>query len=318
MKVFDTQRRNKMDQIEKLDKDLEEAKATGEDSMAADPVTPAGGSNTKRKQDKTAGEKSMKQGSSDEKTPMGPNDTGMKEGIEVLFDGEDLSEDFRQKTTALFEAAVFERVESHKKELEEKFQQDLEEQAAVISDELVEKVDSYLDYVVSEWLEDNKVQVESNFKVEVAESLFNGIVNVMSEHNLNIDEDALDAVAEAEQAKAEMTEKYNDAVAKLIEANATIEEGKKAAVFEEIAEGLADTQVERLRVLAEGVSFNDMDDYTKKLNVIKESYFQQEQVKSEDLSDQLLEESNEEQEEVKPQLDGEMAAYVNALARTLN
>lgn len=308
-----------MTQIDKLDKDLEEAKATGEDSMAADATTPAGGSNTKRKADKSvAADKPHKQGSSDEKTPMGPNDTGMKEGIEVLFDGEDLSEDFRQKTTALFEAAVFERVESHKKELEEKFENDLEEQAGIITNELVEKVDSYLDYVVSEWLEDNKVQIESNFKVEVAESLFNGIVNVMSEHNLNVDEDVKDVVAEAEQAKAEMTEKYNEAVAKLIEANAIIEEGKKAAAFEEISEGLADTQVERLRALAEGVSFNDIEDYSKKLNIIKESYFQQEQVKSEDLSDQLLEESNEETEEVKPKLDGEMASYVNALARTLN
>jgi hypothetical protein len=305
------------DQIEKLDADLEEAKATGENSVAADAVTPAGGSSVKRKADKaTASEKPHKQGSSDTKTPMGSNDVGMKEGIEALFDGEELSEDFKEKTVTIFEAAINERVEAHKAELEEKFDADLQEQTEIIVSELVEKVDSYLDYVVSEWIEENEVQIESNFKVEVAESLMDSIVGLVKEHNIAMDEETLDVVKAAEENTAEITEKYNAAVAELIEAKKQIEESQRTAAFVVASEGLADTQVEKLRVLAEGVSFNDVDDFQRKLEIIKESYFKAEPVeKGEDLSEQLLEEGVEED---KPEatLDPTMSQYVNALMRT--
>lgn len=306
------------DDIKNLDADLEEAKATGEDSMSADAVTGAGGTVKKRKADKAvAAEKPHMQGSSNEKTPMGTNDTGMKEGIEVLFDGEDLSEEFKEKTAAIFEAAVHERVESHKAVLEEQFAADLEEQTQIIADELVEKVDSYLDYVVAEWVSNNEVQIESNLKVEVAESLLGNIVDLVKEHNLDMDDEAIDAVKVAEEKAEEMAEKYNEAVAELIEAKKQIEEGTRTATFEDVAEGLADTQVEKLRVLSEGVSFVDADDYAKKLHIIKENYFKPEPVATgDDLSDQLLEESNEEEEPKAPSMDPQIEAYVNALART--
>ena len=305
------------DQIEKLDVDLDEAKATGEDSMSADAVTPAGGSNTKRKADKAgAAEKPHKQGSSDEKTPMGPNDTGMKEGIEVLFDGEDLSEEFKEKTAAIFEAALHERVEAHKAALEEQFAVDLEEQTAAIADELIEKVDSYLDYVVNEWVKDNEVQIESNLKVEVAESLLGNLVTLVKEHNLQMDEETVDAVKAAEAKAAEISEKYNDVVSELIEAKKVIEAKEREAAFEEVAEGLADTQIEKLRVLSEGVSYKDSEDYTKKLSVIKESYFKAEPAAAgDDLSEQLLEEDVEAEAPKKAELDPAMAAYASALSR---
>jgi hypothetical protein len=304
--------------IENLDAELEEAKATGEDSMAADATTPAGGSNTKRKADKNvAAEKPHKQGSSDEKTPMGPNNVGMKEGIEVLFDGEELSEAFKEKTTAIFEAAVHERVEAHKAQLEEKFDADLQEQTQIIIDELVEKVDSYLDYVVSEWVKDNEVAIESNIKVEVAESLLGGVVNLVKEHNLEMTDEAVDAVKIAEQRAEEMSEKYNEVVAELIEAKKEMAENARKQVFETVSEGLADTQVEKLRVLSEGLSFVDADDYSRKLSVIKESYFKVESVEAgEDLAETLLEEVEESEEAKAPAIDPQIAAYVNALART--
>ena len=304
--------------IENLDAELDEAKATGEDSMAADATTPAGGTNTKRKADKSvAAEKSHKQGSSDEKTPMGTNDVGMKEGIEVLFDGEELSEAFKEKTTAIFEAAIHQRVEAVKADLEEAFDTKLEENVQVVVDELIEKVDSYLDYVVSEWVKENEVQIESNIKVEVAESLLGSVVNLVKEHNLEMSEEVVDSVKIAEQRAEEATQKYNEAVAELIEAKAQISENARSIAFGTVSEGLADTQVEKLRVLSEGLSFVDADDYTRKLSVIKESYFETKVVDAgDDLAETLLEEVDETEEALAPALDPQIAAYVNALART--
>lgn len=306
------------DQIEKLDADLEEAKATGENSESADAVTPAGGSNTKRKADKGgAPEAPIKQGSSDVKTPQGSNDTGMKEGIEVLFDGEDLSEDFKAKTTAIFEAALHERVEAEKAQLAEQFAADLEEQTAIIADELVEKVDSYLDYVINEWVKENEVQIESNLKVEVAESLLGNLVSLVKEHNLEMGEETVDAVQMAEAKADEISEKYNNVVAELIEAKKIIEAKERETAFEEVAEGLADTQIEKLRVLSEGVTYNNSQDYMKKLSVIKESYFKEVPAAAgDDLSDQLLEEDVDAEAESKVvSLDPQMATYAAALSR---
>lgn len=307
------------DQIENVDHDLEEAKATGEDSMAADATTPAGGAAKKRPADKSvAAEKPHKQGSSDEKTPMGTNNVGMKEGIDALFDGEELSEEFKEKTVTIFEAAINERVEMYKAQLEEKFDADLQEQTDIVVSELVEKVDSYLDYVVSEWVEANEVSIESNFKVEVAESLMDSIVGLVKEHNIVMDEETVDVVKAAEDAQAEITEKYNSVVEELIEARKQIEASHRNAAFAVACEGLADTQVEKLKVLAEGVTFNDSDDFTRKLGIIKESYFKDEPAKGEDLTEQLLEEHVEDDEKVVVQLDPTMNMYVSALQRTSN
>lgn len=308
------------DQIKNEDHDLEEAKATGEDSMSADATTGAGGTVKKRKADKSvAAEKPHMQGSSNEKTPMGPNNVGMKEGIDALFDGEELSEEFKEKTVTIFEAAINERVEQHKAELAEKFDADLQEQTEIVVSELVEKVDSYLDYVVAEWIEENEVTIESNFKVEVAESLMDNLVGLVKDHNFQMDEETLDAVQVAEQATAEMTEKYNAAVEELIETKKAIEESQRSSAFVLASEGLADTQVEKLRVLAEGLSFNDADDYKNKLDIIKESYFKTESVeKGEDLSEQMLQEGVEEDEVAAAPIDPQMSVYVDALKRTSN
>lgn len=306
------------DQIENVDHDLEEAKATGENSVAADATTPAGGAPKKRPADKAAAaEKPHKQGSSDEKTPMGTNNVGMKEGIDALFDGEELSEEFKEKTVTIFEAAINERVEAHKAQLEEKFEADLQEQTEIVVSELVEKVDSYLDYVVSEWIEENQVTIESNFKVEVAESLMDSIVGLVKEHNIAMDEETIDVVKAAEEAQAEITEKYNVVVEELMEAKKQIEDSQRDAAFTVACEGLADTQVEKLRVLAEGVTFTGSDEFSRKLNIIKESYFKEEPAKGEDLTEQLLEEHVED-EKVEVALDPTMNMYVSALQRTSN
>ena len=259
-------------EVENLDIDLEEAKATGEDSESTDATSPEGGNPKKRKGDKAGGEKADNV-EDDVKTPQGSNDAGLKEAIEGLFEGTELTEDFKVKTVAVFEAAVHEKVLAETAVLEEKFENDLQEQVDIAVEDLVEKVDSYLDYVVESWVESNKVEIESNFKVETAQSLLDNIKGLVSEHNLEIDDAQVDAIAEMETKVEESTTKYNEVVEEMIAVKEAKQQLELSIAFNEVSEGLTDTQSEKLKVLSEGVSFESVDEFTKKVSAIKENYF---------------------------------------------
>ena len=305
-----------MSELEKdlkdLDLDLEEAKATGVDANSADAVTPEGGNDKKRKADKKGSEGADK---SDVKTPEGTNDAGMHESIERLFDGSELSEDFKTSAVAIFEAAVHEKVLAETATLEEKFESDLQEQVEKSVEEIVEKVDQYLDYVIENWMEDNQVAVESNIKVEVAESILESVKGLVSEHNLEIDQETIDHNAELEVALEESKVKYNELVEEMMEIKEAKKEADLEAAFRTVSEELTDTQAEKLRVLSEGISFESTDDYSKKLEAIKDNYFVESApapVAEEEASDLLQEETAE---EVQPAIDPTMASYAESLNR---
>tara|TARA_R110000772_G_scaffold68992_5_gene152685 strand:- start:429 stop:1349 length:921 start_codon:yes stop_codon:yes gene_type:complete len=300
---------------EELEKnlDLDEAKATGEDSVAADAVTPAGGAVKKRKGDvKKSADPKADNIEDDVKTPQGSNDTGLKEAVERLFEGTDLSEDFKTQTVAIFEAAVQEKVLAERTTLEEKFESDLQEQVNASVDELVEKVDQYLDYVVESWMEDNKVSVESNIKVEVAESLLTSIKGLVIEHNMEISDEQVDVVADLEAKLEESATKYNDIVEQMIEVREAKEQADLAIAFKTISEDLTDTQAEKLRVLSEGVSYESVEEYSTKVEAIKANYFVESAPVQEDETDLLQEETAE---EAKPAIDPSMARYAESLGR---
>ena len=307
-----------MSELEKgvdLDLDLEEAKATGEDSESADAVTPEGGNEKKRKQDKKAKGEVADNVEDDVKTPQGTNDAGLKEAVERLFEGTDLSEDFKSSAVAVFEAAVHEKVLAETATLEEKFESDLQEQVEKSVEEIVEKVDQYLDYVIENWMDDNQVAVESNIKVEVAESVLESVKGLVSEHNLEIDQETVDHNAELEVALEESKVKYNE----LVEEMMAIKEAKSKAdlevAFKNVSEELTDTQAEKLRVLSEGISFESTEDYSKKLEAIKDNYFVESApapVAEEESNDLLQEETAE---EVQPALDPSIASYAESLNR---
>lgn len=302
-------------EVEVLDTDLEEAKATGEDSEAADAVTPEGGNPKKRKGDKTGGEKADN-AEKNVKTPQGSNDEGLKEAIEGLFEGQDLTEDFKVKTVAVFEAAVHEKVLAETAVLEEKFENDLQEQVDIAVEDLVEKVDSYLDYVVESWVESNKVEIESNFKVETAQSLLDNIKGLVAEHNLEIDETQVDAIAEMEQKVEESTTKYNEVVEEMIAVKEAKQQLELSIAFNEVSEGLTDTQSEKLKVLSEGVSFESVDEFTKKVSAIKENYFAESTTAPEDETEFLEEEAVEDGKQAQTEIaDPMVSAYADALGR---
>lgn len=304
---------------EEQENKLDEAKATGEDSVAADAVTPAGGEVKKRKADvKKKVDPKADEVEDDVKTPQGSHDVGMSEQTDApafnsIFDGEDLSEEFMTKAQAVFEAAVHEKVLAKKTTLEEQYQTDLEEAKEQFTDELVEKVDGYLDYVVEKWMQENEVEIESSIKVEVAESLLDSLKGLVEDHNLQVTDEQVNAVAELESRLEEQEKRYNETVESLVALKEEKDSLEREITLAEISEGLTDTQADKLSTLVEGISFEDLDDYKSKVEAIKESYFT-ESVASENDDTEYLEEETEESGGVKS-LDENVTRYAEALKR---
>ncbi len=292
-----------------MDNELDEAKATGEASIAADATVAAGGAVKKRKGDlfKAPG---APQTGTPVTTPEGTNNAGLHEMIASLFDGTDLSEDFKLKTTTIFEAAIHERVESVRAELEEEFEAALEEQVGEVVEELTDKLDSYLDYVIENWMTENEVALETGYKVQVAESILNGLKALVEGHDLEVEENELEAIAAMEEQVAETEAKYNELFEALLAERAEKEELQKSVAFAAISEGMVATDVARFQTLAEGVSYESVEDFAAKLETIKESYFTESVARGEDQAEVL----EEEVDEVKaPAVNPAVAAYVASL-----
>lgn len=291
-----------------LETDLDEAKATGENSVAADPVTGAGGAVKKRKGDLFKAPGPVQAGTP-VVTPQGTNNAGLHEVLSSVF-GEEISEDFKNKAETLWEAAMHERVEAIRAELSEEFDTKLTEEVEAAVEEITEKLDAYLDYVVENWMEENTVAIETGYKVNVAESILAGIKALVEDHNLDIQEEELNAVAAMESELEESNNKYNEVVEELLalrEQKATLE---REVAFNGLSEGMVATDAARFKTLSEGVSFEGINDYKKKLETIKESYFAESVARAEDQAE-FLEEAVEDVQKVA--MSPSVAAYVESL-----
>jgi hypothetical protein len=236
-------------------------------------------------------------------------------GIAGLFEGLDLSEDFKAKAELVFEAAVNEAASAKAMEIAESIEVDLKEQFETALneslEEIVENLDSYLDYVVKEWMEENKVAVESGIKVEMAESFMAGLKELFYEHNVQIDEETIDVVAELEEEVAAAKEAANRAINESIAINEELQALRAEKVFSTMTEGLSQTQVERFRVLSEKLDASDLDTYKEDLATIKESFFKKkvEVTIAEDLDEAAGELIVEETAPVKKSGDAAIDAY---------
>ena len=243
----------------------------------------------------------------------------VEESIASMFEGVDLSEEFKSKVSLVFETAVREatkaKVEEATSALEEQFQTQLEESVSQAIDEIVENLDSYLDYVVKEWMEENEVAIESGVKVEMAESLMDGLRDLFSEHNINIDEETVDVVAGLEEQVSELTNQANEAINENIELTKQIASLKAEIVFEEVSEGLTVSQKEKLKSLSEKLDFDDLDSYATDLNTLRESFFKSKKT-------QVINENAEEDEIVTEEtaVKKPVSQYstVNAIVEALN
>ena len=240
----------------------------------------------------------------------------VKEDIDALVDGEQLSEEFKSKASTIFEAAVHQKVMEvatvKVDELEKEFQADLQEEIISFRDELTEKVDGYLNYVVEEWMKENELALESSLRSEITEEFMSGLKNLFTEHYIDVPDEKVDIVEGLYDKVEELEGQLNTQIEENVKTKDELNEYRKNKILEEVSSDLADTQSEKLKSLVEGVSF-DEEDFESKVKTIKESYFPN-QVKQDENIEQKDVVSEDSPQET-PKMNNIMEAYSQAIAR---
>ena len=195
------------------------------------------------------------------------------EDVDALVAGEELSEEFRVKAKTIFEAVVTQRVNEETKTLQEAFESALTEEVEKVKTELAEKVDDYISYAAKQWLEENSLAVEHGIRVEMAEAFTEGLKKLFVEQNFTVPEEKFNLLDGMAEELNDMETKLNEQIDTNVSLNKRIGEFVKMEIVNECATGLAETQKEKLASLAEGVEFETEEDYRKKVETIKESYF---------------------------------------------
>ena len=245
-------------------------------------------------------------------------DVDVKDDVKALFGEEDLSEEFKEKAATIFETAVVTKINEHIEKYKSTINESFAEDTQAIKDELSEKMDTYLDYVVEQWAKDNELAIEQGLKAELTEDFMSGLKNLFEDHYIDIPEAKVDVVEELAAKNEELQTQLNAEMEKNMEAKKAIEENDQQKIIDQVTEGLAETQKEKFQTLAEGVEFKDKESFQKKLSIIKESYFSVDNDK--EVADLVGETDEPLDEEAKPEgssLDPKMAGYAAAISRSL-
>ena len=197
----------------------------------------------------------------------------IEEDVNALLGGEELSEEFKEKAKTIFEAAINSKVAEIKEGLEAQYQEKLAEEIEAAKESLAERVDSYLEYVADEWFEENALAVEAGLKTEMTESFLEGMKGLFEEHYVSIPEDKYDVLESMVEKLDDMETKLNEQIEKNISLNSRLAESVADGILDQVSEGLAQTQKEKLASLSESVEFESEDQYREKLETLKESYF---------------------------------------------
>ena len=222
-----------------------------------------------------------------------------------------LSDEFKGKAETIFEAAIKSKLSEEIDRLEEKYNEELAEEVASTKADLVEKVDTYLNYVVEQWMEDNQVAIQTGLRTEIAEKFMTSLKDLFTESYIEVPESKVDLVDELAAEVEELEAASNEAISKQMEMQEELEELKRGKVIAEASEGLAATQVEKLKKLAEDVDFESEETFAEKVNTIKESYFTKKTTESAD-----IEEAVEEGDAVVEATSDVMAQYLSAIQKT--
>jgi hypothetical protein len=240
----------------------------------------------------------------------------VKEDIEAIVNGEDLSEDFKTKASTIFEAAVsakvLSEVNSRIDELETNYKKEITEAKEEHLSAVTEKVDGYLNYVTEEWMKENELAVEKGIRSELVEDFMTGLKNLFTEHYIDIPEEKVDLVDDLFEKVEELEQKLDESINTSVDIKKELADYKKAETLREVSEDLADTEKEKLGKLADGIDFEDKSQYSEKLEVIKENYFPKQQ--SETITEEL-ENTEEEQNISESTTDPIMSKYASALTR---
>jgi len=207
------------------------------------------------------------------------NETGdeeefsIEEDVNALFAGEELSEEFQDKARTIFETAIKSKVAEIKEQIQTQYEEQLIEEVVAIKEELVERVDSYLEYVADEWINENALAVENGLKTEMTESFLQGMKGLFEDHYVTIPEDRYDVLESMVDKLDEMESKLNEQIDRNVALNRRLAESVADVIFAEVSEGLALTQKEKLASLAENVEFDSEETYREKLVTLRNSYF---------------------------------------------
>jgi hypothetical protein len=234
----------------------------------------------------------------------------IEEDVNALLEGEELSEEFQEKARTIFEAALRSKVSQIQEAIEEQYAVALAEEVAEIKSELSERVDAYLEYVAGEWMEENALVIENGLKTEMTESFLQGMKGLFEEHYVSIPEDKYDVLESMVEKLDEMETKLNEQIEKNVSLNKRLAESVADGIFEQVAEGLADTQKDKLASLAESVEFESEEEYREKLETLKEAYFPSKGVSPNARTESLSEGVDSSPESIS----GSMATYLKTLS----
>ena len=230
--------------------------------------------------------------------------------LDALIESEaTLSEEFKAKTAVIFEAAIKSKLSEEIDRLEENYKTELEEEVSATKADMVEKVDSYLNYVVENWMEENKLAVETGLRTEISEKFMNSLKDLFTESYIDVPESKVDLVDELAAEVEELEEALNNSMAKAIETAEELEEMKRHEVIREASKDLAETQVEKLAKLVGDITFEDEDTFAEKVKTVKESYFKKESVES------VIEDAVEDDDGNIVEATGTMEQYLTAIRK---
>ena len=240
----------------------------------------------------------------------------VSQDVEALLNGEELSEEFKQKATTIFETVVVSRVKSEvakfKKELEESNAKSIDE----AKESLVEKVDGYLSYVVEQWISENEIALESGMKSEILDGFINGMKNLFAEHYVDVPEERFDLLGDAQEKVEELEKKLNEQLEANVELNKSVKEMEKAEVLSKASDGMAETDKEKFAGLTEDLSFEDKTSFEKKVDTIRQSYFASKPSKKNVETVVTDEPVQLEEETKKVSSDPKISAYADMLDRS--
>jgi len=238
----------------------------------------------------------------------------IKSDIDALVGDADLSEEFKTKAATIFEAAITSKVKAEQERLQSEYDTKFEEEISKSKSELTEKVDSYLNYVVQEWMNENKLALERGIKGEIAEDFIGGLKKLFEDHYIDVPDEKYDVLEDQASKIEEIEKKLNEEIEKNVEMNKVNGSYKRQEIIDENSKDLADTAKEKFDSLVEGVEYSSEEDFAKKVETIKESYFGQKAEKSADSVD--IDDVAVGDETSNEDLSNAMAAYTNAISKT--
>ena len=281
----------------------------------------------KKKKDEMAKMNAMKKPMAAMKEPMNAmanmkasykkeeSDLDIKADVDALVGDSDLSEEFKQKAATIFEAAIKAKVKEESQRLQGEYETKLKEDTETHKAELVEKVDSYLNYVVEEWMQENKIAIERGIKGEIAEDFIGGLKKLFEDHYIDVPDEKYNVLEDQASKIEDLEKKLNEEIEKNVKLNKDNGELKKEDIIKASSEDLTDVEAEKFNKLAEEVEYSNEEDFTNKVKTIKESYFgKKEEAKSSDIDDVAVGDGSE---QVDPaDLTNSMAAYTAAISKT--